>query len=142
MFNMSLFFPDKQTPIHEGRKRIDITYVNMAQEGFFYWLSQHFTAMNIFIECKNYGNEVANPELDQLAGRFGPSRGQVGFLVCRQFENKELFWKRCIDTAKDQRGFIIPLDDDDLTELVAAITGEQSEGEFEFFKQRFDMLIR
>ncbi len=67
-----------------------------------------------FVECKNYGNEVGNPELDQLSGRFSPSRGLIGILVCRSFRNKEKFLERCADTARDARGFIVPLDDRDL----------------------------
>lgn len=121
----ALFYPDMNHPvyqsqIHEGRKRLDIKYTNMAIGGFFAWLSKHYTAPQIFIECKNYGGEVANPELDQLSGRFGRSRGEVGFLVCRQFKNKNLFLKRCRDTALDGRGFVLALDDDDLRLLVAA----------------------
>jgi hypothetical protein len=121
----ALFYPDLNHPvyqseIHEGRKRLDIKYTNMAIAGFFAWLSKHYTAPQIFVECKNYGGEIANPELDQLSGRFGRSRGEVGFIVCRQFKNKALFLKRCRDTALDGRGYIIALDDADLATLVAA----------------------
>jgi hypothetical protein len=119
----ALFYPDLTNPrvqdkIHNGRKRIDVTYTNMATAGFFEWLSKHYPSASIFVECKNYGKDVANPEIDQLSGRFSPSRGRVGFLICRQFENKSLFQQRCIDTANDDRGFIIPLDDSDLAALV------------------------
>jgi hypothetical protein len=44
----------------------------------------------------------------------------VGILLCRSFDNKGLFMKRCKDTAKDDRGFIMVFDDDDLAALVAA----------------------
>ena len=118
VFYPSLTSPQAQREIHDGRKRIDITYTNVATRGFFYWLALHYPAANIFVECKNYDSEIGNPELDQLAGRFAPSRGQVGLLVCRKFEDKPLFLKRCQDTAKDGRGFVIPLDDSDLADLV------------------------
>ncbi|GGE22480.1 hypothetical protein GCM10011529_31330 [Polymorphobacter glacialis] len=119
----ALFYPDLTNPNpqerqHDGRKRVDITYTNMGMSGFFHWLSKHYSCAKVFVECKNYGNEVSNPELDQLSGRFSPSRGQVGIIVCRQFHDKKLFLERCRDTAKDNRGYIIVLDDDDLKELV------------------------
>ena len=118
LFYPALTNPQVQFEIHEGRKRIDITYTNVADKGFFRWLSHHYPAPHVFIECKNYGKEIGNPELDQISGRFSPSRGKFGIIVCRNFEDKELFWKRCRDTANDRRGFVIPLDDGDLERLV------------------------
>lgn len=118
LFYNDLVHPNYQAAIHDDRKRIDIRYTNAGLRGFFGWLSKHHPSQYVFVECKNYGKEVANPELDQLAGRFSPSRGQVGLLVCRKFNDKERFLARCRDTAKDHRGFIITLDDDDLATLV------------------------
>ncbi|EGJ5939847.1 hypothetical protein INA74_003403, partial [Escherichia coli] len=107
----------KQKKIHDGRKRIDITYNNEAKYGFFNWLSQHYTCPRIYVECKNYTSEIANPELDQLSGRFSRNRGNVGILVCRKIEDKKLFRQRCLDTANDGRGFILSIDDDDLEKM-------------------------
>lgn len=119
----ALFYPalaniQVQNKIHEGRKRIDITFSNSARTGFFRWLSLHYPASHIFIECKNYSNDIGNPELDQMSGRFSPSRGVFGIIICRLFENKDLFIQRCRDTVNDKRGYIIPLDDNDLNILV------------------------
>lgn len=115
----SLTSPIKQDKIHDGRKRIDITYLNEAKHGFFEWLARHHPASHVFFECKNYGKEVGNPELDQLSGRFSPSRGRVGILVVRSLQDRALFLQRCKDTAKDDRGFILVLEDSDLPRLVA-----------------------
>ena len=141
LFYPSLAYPQVQHKIHEGRKRIDITYTNMATNGFFFWLGQHYTAPHVFVECKNYLGDPENPELDQISSRFSPSRGQVGIIVCRKFTNKDLFLKRCQDTAKDQRGFVIALDDSDLNLLVSERKKFTNPTEFQLLKQRFENLV-
>lgn len=108
-----------ESELDQGRKRVDISYTNVAQRGFFDWLTrQQVPCSYIFVECKNYGSEVGNPELDQLCGRFSPLRGKVGLLVCRSFDDKDRFIERCRDAALAQRGIVLPLDDDDLSALV------------------------
>lgn len=141
IFFPSLSSPKKQHNIHEGRKRIDITYVNNSERGFFRWVSMHYPSSHIFIECKNYGKEIGNPELDQLAGRFSPSRGQVGLLVCRSVANKKKIAASCADTARDHRGFIIVLTDDDLKELVDAYLREDGVPTYPLLMARFRLLI-
>jgi hypothetical protein len=130
-----------QHEIHNGRKRIDITYTNMGVHGFFKWLAAHYSSAHVFVECKNYGKEVGNPELDQISGRFSPSRGQVGILVCRSFKNKRLFLERCRDTARDLRGFVIALDDDDLVELTTSRQNDPLFAEWRLLRSRFGSLI-
>lgn len=143
LFYPALSNPMPQQKIHEGRKRIDITYDNIATHGFFAWVAQHYCAPCIFVECKNYSDDPANPELDQLSGRFSPNRGQVGFLVCRSFSDKALFAKRCKDTAADARGFIVHLDDDDLQILARdrAASAPADQLRFELIRSRFGALI-
>jgi hypothetical protein len=142
----ALFYPNLTNPtvqhkIHDDRKRIDITYTNMALNGFFSWVATHYPAPHVFVECKNYGKEVGNPELDQLAGRFSPSRGVIGLLVCRKFENKARFIQRCADTARDSRGFILPLDDDDLVGLIAARKSDPLYSNWPLLQRRFQDLV-
>jgi len=108
-----LLSPTKEREIHQGRKRIDILMENGARDGIFHHLHdvRKLPCAFVPIECKNYTTEVANPELDQLAGRFSVNRGKFGFLCCRNFEDRALFIERCRDTFKDDRGLIVPLDD-------------------------------
>lgn len=143
LFYPALDQPRRELPIHEGRKRIDITYTNVATRGFFDWVNrvQLAPAPNLFVECKNYGQELANPEVDQLAGRFSPHRGRVGLLVHRGFGDKTLLIARCRDTALDNRGFIIALDDDDLTRLVEERKQDPQSVRFSLLRERFDELI-
>jgi len=97
--------------------------------------------MYLVIECKNYVGDPGNPELDQVSGRFSPSRGKVGFLLCRSFEDKELFLQRCRDTANDQRGFVMAFDDEDLRDLVGARRDGDLPKFHRLLKERFDALL-
>lgn len=113
----NLSSPKKEQEIHEGRKRIDIRFNNSAETGFFFTLPNANVSLPcpfIYVECKNYTGEVANPELDQLSGRFSNRRGRVGILACRTLDQNDAFMKRCADTFEDDRGLIIPIIDDDL----------------------------
>lgn len=141
VFYPALTSPRREFNIHEGRKRIDIRYENAAHSGFFDWLARHYPAGYIWCECKNYSREIGNPELDQLSGRFSPQRGRVGLLLYRGYVDKDEVWQRCIDTAHDDRGWIIPLDDNDLVELVTEREGGSVETAFAGLRARFDRLI-
>lgn len=141
LFYPSLTSPSKQTKVHNGRKIIDLTYINSSEAGFFRWVSLHYPASHVFIECKNYSGEVGNPEFDQLSGRFSPSRGVVGFLIVRKLNDKDSAVQRCIDTAKDGRGYMIPLDDSDLRQLIKQSLELDEPHSFPLLKDRFDKLV-
>jgi hypothetical protein len=120
LFYPDLVHPKKEREIHQGRKRIDIYFENAADTGIFHRLPniRHMPCAYVPFECKNYTTEIENPELDQLSGRFSVQRGTVGFLCCRQFQNRQRFIERCRDTFSDGRGLILPLDDDTVTRLL------------------------
>lgn len=122
LFFPRLTYPRGEQKIHQGRKRIDIVMDNSAETGVFSELVnvRKLPCATPFIECKNYGTDIGNPELDQLAGRFDP-RTKFGMLCCRQFKNRELFVQRCRDTLKDDRGLILPLDDLTIIEMLDAV---------------------
>lgn len=120
LFFPSLVMPEKEFEIHEGRKRIDVVYTNNADQGFFGAMLAHprVGCRKLIVECKNYSKDCANPELDQIAGRFSPLRGRLGFLMGRNFDNRDRFVDRCRDTARDDRGIILPLEDRDLIDML------------------------
>jgi hypothetical protein len=143
LFYPALDFPDREVKTHEGRKRIDIVYTNLASSGFFKWLDgpAGVECGEIIVECKNYTGPLSNPEFDQLTGRFSPRRGRFGLLVYRGYkDDKETVVKRCRDAALDDRGYVIALDDDDLAELVQARKrGEETT--FRYLRDRYRQLI-
>jgi hypothetical protein len=123
LFFPALNYPRKEREIHQGRKRVDITMNNAAVAGIFYLLQQvrQVPCPYVMFECKNYTTDIANPELDQMAGRFSPTRGQFGMICCRSFEDRSKFIERCRDTFRDRRGLIIPLDDEIVLQMLKLI---------------------
>lgn len=141
LFYPDLVYPIAQHALHEGRQRVDITYNNEAHKGFFRWLSAHYPAPQIFVECKNYTSDIANNELAQILMRFSPSRGRVGVIVSRDFKNKSLFEQRCKDATQDNRGYVIALDDSDLGKLVQARKDQINYEEWPYLREKFRALI-
>ncbi len=149
VFNLlnALFYPAlvngrKEQQIHNGLKRIDVLYENAATSGFFQWLGVHYPAPFVFVECKNYGKELGNPELDQMIGRFSPSRGKFGIIVCRTLDDPERFYQRCQNTADDDNGFIMALTDDDLRDLVDSLRDSTLRAPtYDLIRQRFQHLV-
>jgi len=122
LFYPNLIAPKKEWDIHDGRKRIDIVYTNSSDSGFF---SQRRNGKNtnanvIIVECKNYNQDIANPEFDQLIGRFNEARGKFGIISCRDIDNKHLVIQRCRDAALSNRGYIICISDDDIIRMLNA----------------------
>ena len=142
IFYPDLMYPKAQHRIHDDRKRIDITYTNISQSGFFYWLALNYPASHIYVECKNYSADLKNPEYDQLAGRFSMSRGKFGLLVCRENVNTKLALLRSIDTARDDRGYIIVIEDNDFQDLIDIRQSmDYNKRMFRYLKNKFDKLI-
>ena len=143
IFWPNLMRPVKEDPIHDGRKRIDITYSNAFNTGFFKRVetAHQIASLKIMVECKNYSKDPANPELDQIAGRFGVNRGRLGFMVYRSDTNYELVLRRCKDTVNDGRGFIIPLNDKLLIELLTMISNGDRQSIDTKLEKLFNILL-
>ncbi|MEQ1570360.1 MAG: hypothetical protein ABMA64_32295 [Myxococcota bacterium] len=144
LFEGELTDPVVEDRLHDGRKRVDITFTNRGRSGFFGWLAQHYPPVpNVFVECKNYAGDPGNPAADQLSGRFSPNRGKFGLLLCRSLGDHEQFIRRCRDTLSDQRGIVLPLDDGDLAELVRLAASEgREQAVFQVLKRRLDRLVK
>lgn len=142
IFYPVLVDPDKQTSLHDGLKRVDLTFTNYARSGFFEWLARHYSCSHVFIECKNFGEELGNPEIDQIAMRFSKERGQFGIVVCRNIEDRVRLDQRCRAAAQDGHGYVVVLADDDLEKLIAEAQDHLLQRhEFPTLKAEFDKLI-
>lgn len=141
LFYPSLANPKPQAPLHDGLKYVDIRYTNIARDGFFYWVANHYTAPNIWIECKNYKGDISNPEVDQLLGRFSESRGVVGFILCRTIANKKRALKRCKVLVSDAKRYIVLIDDDDLNILVESKKLYEKNERFTHLHNKFQEII-
>lgn len=122
-----LFFPHLITPtleldINQGRKRIDIAFANASQQGFFsdQRTDAFLMAREIMIECKNYAEDLANNEVDQMIGRFDPRRGRLGIIACRSVVDQNRLTERCRDAFRAQQGAILVFTDDDFEALLNA----------------------
>jgi hypothetical protein len=141
LFYPFLVEPETQTPLHGGLKRVDITFKNYAQSGFFRWLSLHHSSSYVFLECKNYGSEIGNPEIDQISMRFSPSRGRFGIVFCRSIEDRDRMNMRCRAAASDNHGYVVVLDDGDLAELVKDAKRVLNDGKFLVIERLFRQLV-
>ncbi len=121
-FYPDLVQPHKEWEINDGRKRIDIVYTNAADTGFFSHRrdAKNTAATMLIVECKNYSTDIANPELDQLLGRFDKNRGHLGFIMCRKIDKPKKLLRQCKDYAGPGKAFMMVFDDVDLLELLEA----------------------
>ena len=124
VFYPYLTLPRIEWDINDGRKRIDIVYMNDAREGFLQQrrdvTGNNTEATMVIVECKNYKDDIANPELDQLLGRFDRNRGRFGWILCRAIDDEKKLLAKCRDYAKAGNGFILVFTDSDLLEMLEA----------------------
>lgn len=123
-----IFYPELTNPVKEhelnqGRKRVDIKFTNAAEIGFFRRMAEsaNTRSLSVFIECKNYSNDLGNPEIDQLLARFDLRRGKVGFVLCRTLLDEKLMLERCRDAAKSDQGYVIVLTDAKVQRILGLI---------------------
>lgn len=83
--------PRKEEYLAKKSQRVDITFRNERENGFFKQLAEgyHITCTHIFIECKNYDEDIGNPEFGQIVLRLNDVRGQFGIIVCRKIVKTE-----------------------------------------------------
>ena len=140
IFHPFLIYPIKEREIHEGRKRVDIKFTNAAQVGFFFRMVNlpQTRSNSVFIECKNYTKDIHNPELDQLAMRFGPQRGYFGMMFCRTIVDRNRVVASCRDAVSDGHGHMLVFEDADVVRMLEMIERGQRHQLDHFLQERFD----
>lgn len=120
IFDNQLKLGEKQYPINEGRKRVDIKFNTRSGKGFFGHLKLQYgiNSAVIFIECKNYNEDLKNPDFNQLIGRFN-RYSSFGIIVCNETEDKNKINQLCKDIVKDGKGYILVLEVTDLLNLIS-----------------------
>jgi hypothetical protein len=142
VFNDSLSKPKKEDQWDDKTQRVDITFKNLREKGFFKQLAEGYniTCPNIFIECKNYSKDVANPEFSQIHNRLNNIRGQFGIIVCRKIRDSQKIKTRQTTLAKDNK-YVIVLDDSCIKKIVEfKIKNEDSQID-DYLEEKFKELI-
>jgi hypothetical protein len=144
IFYPDLIQPQKEWEIHDGRKRIDIVYTNAGDSGFFAQRRDdpRTEANMVVVECKNYASDIANPELDQLLGRFDRNRGRFGIIACRSLDDPALLERRCRDAAARGQGFLLILTDADFINMLTAKSQLQDQDVNHLLFRKFADLLR
>ena len=73
-----------------------------------------------------------------MAGRFGHQRGFFGIITCRRMDDRARIIERCRDTANDQRGYIVVLEDSDIVEMLQLVVSNRRGAIDGFLRSRFD----
>jgi len=135
--------PIMEQTINEGRKRIDIIFTNSDKTGFFHSLNSvhHIQCPKIIVECKNYGKEIGNPEIDQINGRLNNKRGRFGIVVCRSIKDKERLIARCKDLLNDNGNYIVVLEDSDIQILLKFRDKNDENSIDSYLESKIDELI-
>ena len=141
LFYPDIVYPQSQHMLDNGKQRVDITYNNEGKDGFFKWLLASYPSQHVFVECKNYKDDPKNPELAQILMRMSPSRGKFGLLICRKIKDKKRLVERCKDAVKSQASYVLPLDDQGLTDLVNYREKEADFQEWILLRQLFRDIV-
>ena len=131
LFVPPLTNPKIEYPINQGDQRVDIVMRNSASDGFFSDIitKNKIHAPYLIIECKNYRDNVGNPELSQTLLRFKEQRGKFGFIVYRSSTKEKKFFEKCVN-LRGPDSCIIPLNDLDIIEMLRLKLENESVDEY------------
>jgi hypothetical protein len=142
LFKPYLTNPRSEKRTHGGINRIDITFSNRHDSGFFAMLARSRNCPFVFFECKNYSQDPTNEAFSQIRDTLADNgMPDVGFVVCREWNDRE---KALVRAAKNAPAkLVLILDDEDLRGFAQKRKGGDMEGIWnELDDQYFDALSR
>jgi hypothetical protein len=125
IFRGSLRNMNIKVEINGGTKIIDTVFTNCATKGFFNSLRNRVECTYPIVEVKNYSEDPANPEIDQLNGRLNRVRGNFGMLICRSISDEEAVFGRCRSCGSER--IILPITDADIREMLTYSANEDDQ---------------
>lgn len=119
LFCNDLALPRSQLPIEGGEQIVDIAYDRIATQGIFADLENKYkiTCPIVFVECKNYSDDIGNPELAQINLRLG-ANGHFGVLCCRKLEERSRLIAKLVHNFKNTRNLIVVITDNDFLKML------------------------
>lgn len=144
LFYPHLTSPVLESPINQGRKRIDISFANSSDRGLFKELREDsfLQSREIMVECKNYSEDVKNQEIDQMIGRFDHRRGRFGIILCRSIIDENLLLERCRDIFRSRQGAAIVLTDSDFLKILNVDTLNRDSVIQDLCREKYRSLMR
>ncbi len=142
LFDHQLKNLEVEKEVLSGLMRIDIKFQNRNRPGFLKDILElrDIKCPSVMVECKNYADDVGNPEFDQLSGRLKPQRGMFGILVCRKINNKENTLRRCMSKFSKNE-YIIVLEDKDIENLVRLKVHDGNEGIDDYVYKKIEEIV-
>ena len=129
--------------IDEGNGKIDVTFKNNNKEGFFKDIKDLADIISpmISVECKNYTKDIGNPEFAQLADRLNPTRGMIGFLLCRSIMDKKKMIHKLQKKVDHEKKYMIVLEDADLKNMLDLRFNSEIGAVNDYLRSKYEELI-
>ena len=143
LFEDQLKNAEMEVPLSTGLGRVDAKFKNKNEPGFFKNVKEmhDIKCPSVFMECKNYSEDISNPEFDQLSGRLdNPDRGQLGILACREIKDHERVLKHCREKIKGKKCLIV-LEDKDFEQLVKLKLEDKDKTVNDYMEEKLDEII-
>ena len=96
-----------------------MVFKNHSKSGFFNRFP-YPSYPRVYVECKNYTDDIGPNEFNQITGRVATTKSHLGILVCRRNHNRTQVLGHCRDANRDERNVVIWLEDSDIIQLLSA----------------------
>jgi len=132
---LPILFAPNLTDVHsqvitdDERECIDITFQNSATSGFWKDIKDRYGNMIIIFELKNMSN-ISNTEINQISSRLNNKKGMLGFMVCRNYDDKDI--DRVYRKLSNNDQVILLLCDSDIELMLKMLENSQKPTEFIF----------